>query len=282
MAAFVLRGTPAGQMEFFPSLLTQGEGGVALPPCHWAEWDSTAAWLEISAAAGCCVCQRPVSCSWSLQTHWRPSDVLSAFLFWMALTLPPSFFFHRSVVHFSPSLPPAPCLRSQLSSVTLSSETQSPGLTRLLGVAFPGEKDKQEWESEQAEARRRDHRRIGTVSASCEGFVLFVLFGRGCQLANRHCLKMSGVGPPALSVHRVHSEQLCSAADHFHRWVGGWGGGGGEIPTPLSPFAAILAEAWHPKSQLKLTLCQCCPSVAAKQKYASGSQQKMQKLPSSG
>lgn len=50
----------------------------------------------------------------------------------------------------------------QLSSVTLSNETQSSGLTRLLGVAFPGEKDKQEWESEQAEARRRDHRRIGT------------------------------------------------------------------------------------------------------------------------
>lgn len=34
---------------------------------------------------------------------------------------------------------------------------------RLRGVAFPGEKDKQEWEREQEEARRRDHRRIGTV-----------------------------------------------------------------------------------------------------------------------
>lgn len=34
---------------------------------------------------------------------------------------------------------------------------------RLLGVAFTGEKDKQEWEREQEEARRRDHRRIGTV-----------------------------------------------------------------------------------------------------------------------
>uniref|UniRef100_A0A3Q3NJP6 threonine--tRNA ligase n=1 Tax=Labrus bergylta TaxID=56723 RepID=A0A3Q3NJP6_9LABR len=31
----------------------------------------------------------------------------------------------------------------------------------LLGVAFPGEKDKEVWEREQEEARRRDHRRIG-------------------------------------------------------------------------------------------------------------------------
>lgn len=174
-------------MEFFPSLLTKAEGGVPLRPCHWAEWDSTAAWLEISAAAGCCVCQRPVSCS--LQTHWRPSDVLSAFLFWTALTLPPSFSTAQSLI-FLP-------LPSQLSSVTLANETQSSGLTRLLGVAFPGEKDKQEWESEQAEARRRDHRRIGTVSASCGGFVLFVLFGRSCQFAGRHRLAMSGSGRPA-------------------------------------------------------------------------------------
>lgn len=53
---------------------------------------------------------------------------------------------------------------SQLSSMTLSNQTDSSGLMRLLGVAFPGEKDKQEWEKEQEEARRRDHRRIGTVS----------------------------------------------------------------------------------------------------------------------
>uniref|UniRef100_A0A3P8SD15 threonine--tRNA ligase n=1 Tax=Amphiprion percula TaxID=161767 RepID=A0A3P8SD15_AMPPE len=32
----------------------------------------------------------------------------------------------------------------------------------LSGVAFPGEKEVQEWEKEQEEARRRDHRRIGT------------------------------------------------------------------------------------------------------------------------
>lgn len=50
----------------------------------------------------------------------------------------------------------------QLSSVTLANQTESSGLTRLLGVAFPGEKEKEEWEREQEEARRRDHRRIGT------------------------------------------------------------------------------------------------------------------------
>lgn len=190
--------TPAGRMEFFPSLLTQGEGGVPLLPCHWVEWDSTAAWLEISAAAGCCVCQRPFSCFWSLQTHWRPSDVLSAFLFWMALTLPPSLSTTQSFIFLPLFLfPPS----SQLSSVTLSNETQCSGLTRLLGVAFPGEKDKQEWESEQAEARRRDHRRIGTVRGGCDGFV-FVLFSHNCQVVG--CLKlpkMSSVGLSALNVH---------------------------------------------------------------------------------
>ncbi|KAI9533243.1 hypothetical protein NQZ68_025637 [Dissostichus eleginoides] len=50
----------------------------------------------------------------------------------------------------------------QLSPVTLANETESSGLMRLLGVAFPGEKDKEEWEREREEARRRDHRRIGT------------------------------------------------------------------------------------------------------------------------
>uniref|UniRef100_A0A8C2XL83 threonine--tRNA ligase n=1 Tax=Cyclopterus lumpus TaxID=8103 RepID=A0A8C2XL83_CYCLU len=49
-----------------------------------------------------------------------------------------------------------------LSPVTLPNQTESSGLMRLLGVAFPGEKDKEEWEREQEEARRRDHRRIGT------------------------------------------------------------------------------------------------------------------------
>lgn len=50
----------------------------------------------------------------------------------------------------------------QLSSITLSTQKEAAGLTRLLGVAFPGEKDRAEWEREQEEARRRDHRRIGT------------------------------------------------------------------------------------------------------------------------
>ncbi|XP_047186592.1 threonine--tRNA ligase 1, cytoplasmic isoform X3 [Scophthalmus maximus] len=50
----------------------------------------------------------------------------------------------------------------QLSPVTLANQTESSGLMRLSGVAFPGEKDKDEWEREQEEARRRDHRRIGT------------------------------------------------------------------------------------------------------------------------
>lgn len=54
-------------------------------------------------------------------------------------------------------------LSSQLSSITVSNQSDSSGLTRLLGVVFPGEKDRQEWEREQEEARRRDHRRIGTV-----------------------------------------------------------------------------------------------------------------------
>ena len=124
-----------------------------------------AARLEISAA-GCCVCQRPVSCSRPLQTHCHPSDGLSAFLFWLALTLPfsvaTSLFTHYSL---SPSSPPSSprSVSSQRSTVTLANQTESSGLVRLLGVAFPGEKDKQEWEREQEEARRRDHRRIGTV-----------------------------------------------------------------------------------------------------------------------
>lgn len=97
-------------MEFFPSLLTQGEGGVSILGCHWTEWDSIAACLEISAA-GCCVCQRPVSCSWSLQTHCH----LSSFRFWMALTLPFSFASTQSFICLSFSLslssfPLTPCL----------------------------------------------------------------------------------------------------------------------------------------------------------------------------
>lgn len=151
-------GTHAGWMEFFSSLLIQGGGGVSILGCHWAEWDSMAARLEISAA-GCCVCQRPVSCSLPLQTHCHPSDGLSPFLSWLTPTLPLSFatslFAHYFLLFLSGT--------SQLSSMTLANQRESSGLMRLLGVAFPGEKDKQEWEREQEEARRRDHRRIGTV-----------------------------------------------------------------------------------------------------------------------
>ncbi|XP_028986416.1 threonine--tRNA ligase 1, cytoplasmic-like isoform X3 [Betta splendens] len=50
----------------------------------------------------------------------------------------------------------------QLSPVTLANQTEAPGLMRLLGVAFPGEKDREEWDKEQEVAKRRDHRRIGT------------------------------------------------------------------------------------------------------------------------
>uniref|UniRef100_A0A7N6AFQ8 threonine--tRNA ligase n=1 Tax=Anabas testudineus TaxID=64144 RepID=A0A7N6AFQ8_ANATE len=70
--------------------------------------------------------------------------------------LTPSFSFAISLFLCSLSVTP------QLSSVTLANHTESSGLMRLLGVAFPGEKDKDEWEKEQEAARRRDHRRIGT------------------------------------------------------------------------------------------------------------------------
>ncbi|KAK2910185.1 threonine--tRNA ligase 1, cytoplasmic isoform X1 [Channa argus] len=50
----------------------------------------------------------------------------------------------------------------QLSPVTLANHAELSGWMRLLGVAFPGEKDKEEWEREQEAVRRRDHRRIGT------------------------------------------------------------------------------------------------------------------------
>ncbi|CAL1611061.1 unnamed protein product [Knipowitschia caucasica] len=49
----------------------------------------------------------------------------------------------------------------QITPVTLSNQTEASGLMRLLGVAFPGVKELEEWEREQEEARKRDHRRIG-------------------------------------------------------------------------------------------------------------------------
>ncbi|XP_061631692.1 threonine--tRNA ligase 1, cytoplasmic isoform X1 [Phyllopteryx taeniolatus] len=50
----------------------------------------------------------------------------------------------------------------QLSTLTLADRSECPGLMRLFGVAFLRERDKEEWDREQEETRRRDHRRIGT------------------------------------------------------------------------------------------------------------------------
>lgn len=49
----------------------------------------------------------------------------------------------------------------QVSPVTLSGSTEASGILRMIGVAFPGEREREEWEREQEEARKRDHRRIG-------------------------------------------------------------------------------------------------------------------------
>ncbi len=50
-----------------------------------------------------------------------------------------------------------------MSPVTLSGSTEASGILRMIGVAFPGEREREEWEGEQEEARKRDHRRIGKV-----------------------------------------------------------------------------------------------------------------------
>uniref|UniRef100_A0A8C1SVX9 threonine--tRNA ligase n=1 Tax=Cyprinus carpio TaxID=7962 RepID=A0A8C1SVX9_CYPCA len=49
----------------------------------------------------------------------------------------------------------------QVSPVTLSGSTEASGILRMMGVVFPGEREREEWEREQEEARKRDHRRIG-------------------------------------------------------------------------------------------------------------------------
>lgn len=49
----------------------------------------------------------------------------------------------------------------QMSPVTLSGSTEASGIMRMIGVAFPGERERDEWEREQEEAKKRDHRRIG-------------------------------------------------------------------------------------------------------------------------
>ncbi|KAL6488895.1 hypothetical protein MHYP_G00026360 [Metynnis hypsauchen] len=49
----------------------------------------------------------------------------------------------------------------QVSPVTLSGSTGLSGLLRMMGVSFPGKKEREQWVQEQEEARKRDHRRIG-------------------------------------------------------------------------------------------------------------------------
>lgn len=49
----------------------------------------------------------------------------------------------------------------QVSPVTLTNPVGTSGVMRVMGVAFPGEREREEWEREQEETRKRDHRRIG-------------------------------------------------------------------------------------------------------------------------
>ncbi|KAG7335490.1 hypothetical protein KOW79_000183 [Hemibagrus wyckioides] len=49
----------------------------------------------------------------------------------------------------------------QVSPVTLSSDSDVTGVQRILGVSFPGARERERWEHEQEEAKKRDHRRIG-------------------------------------------------------------------------------------------------------------------------
>lgn len=85
--------------------------------------------------------------AWSGNSHISP---------YFTLTL--SLSLCLSVPHLS--------LHTQVSPVTMANPEVSSGVMRLLGVAFPGEKQRDEWEREQEEARKRDHRRIGKVRVS--------------------------------------------------------------------------------------------------------------------
>lgn len=91
--------------------------------CHWADWDSMAANLEISAA-GCCVCQRPVSCSGLLQTHCHPSHMLSPSSVqpsssgWPSLSLSfPSIYSLFLLSFFTSTAPHCPRLPSHIPAV---------------------------------------------------------------------------------------------------------------------------------------------------------------------
>ncbi|TSL82601.1 putative threonine--tRNA ligase 2, cytoplasmic [Bagarius yarrelli] len=64
-----------------------------------------------------------------------------------------------------PLLPNTGFLRSfkmlQVSPATLACSPDLAGVQRILGVSFPGAKEREQWEHEQEEAKKRDHRRIG-------------------------------------------------------------------------------------------------------------------------
>ncbi|KAG7457853.1 hypothetical protein MATL_G00231660 [Megalops atlanticus] len=49
----------------------------------------------------------------------------------------------------------------QVSAVRMAGEAGEAAVQRVMGVCFPGESEREEWEREQEQARRRDHRRIG-------------------------------------------------------------------------------------------------------------------------
>uniref|UniRef100_A0A674CCU6 threonine--tRNA ligase n=1 Tax=Salmo trutta TaxID=8032 RepID=A0A674CCU6_SALTR len=76
--------------------------------------------------------------------------LFSIFLFYATLSL----FLSHSVF----SVPP---LSVQVSPVTLTNPVGTSGVMRVIGVAFPGQREREEWEREQEETRKRDHRRIG-------------------------------------------------------------------------------------------------------------------------
>lgn len=153
--------SPAGhtlaKMEFPSSVLIQGEGGVSIPGCRQPLSASIGSWKyqqqDVVFVRGWFPVRAFYKHAAIHQTSCRPP------LVWLTLTLP---FCAASLVAHSLS-PLSFSSPSQLTSVTLAKQTESAGLLRLQGAAFPGEKERQEWEAEQEEARRRDHRRIGTV-----------------------------------------------------------------------------------------------------------------------
>uniref|UniRef100_A0A673VNT3 threonine--tRNA ligase n=1 Tax=Salmo trutta TaxID=8032 RepID=A0A673VNT3_SALTR len=68
------------------------------------------------------------------------------------------FIFLFSIFLFSATLSFSVPLSVQVSPVTL---TNPVGTSGVMGVAFPGQREREEWEREQEETRKRDHRRIG-------------------------------------------------------------------------------------------------------------------------